>query len=150
MNLPDDCRLTYWMRQETWYDRDIRNPGDRPTIQIVAAADGGGCAWEFDIEEHDFRSHTAVRLRIFQDAWAAFVEVPELFAALAAEQPTTLAAVRAILERIGAVDTTDRVPPPSVRAQRLAQLRREIAELEALDSPPEPAPRPSTPAGDPQ
>lgn len=105
-------RLEYIIAKEAWWRDATRNIDPDPYISVIKAHRGGGCDWEFQITD---RSRTiksaAVRIGIFDDAFAAFTEIPELFAALAAERPTTLDAVRKILDRIGAVDATERTRP---------------------------------------
>ena len=108
MNLPEDTHLAYSVFHEAWY---ASVPGNvrQPEIGVAASAEGsgGGVAWEFAVEEVDL-SPTAIRVRVFDDAFAAFAEMPEFFAALAAEKITTLAQVRELLDRLGAVDETSR------------------------------------------
>lgn len=108
MNLPEDTRLAYIVSHESWY---ARYPGivGAPEISISASVPGDGSAWNFSIEEKDFGSHgTAICLKIFEDAFAAFADIPEFFAALAADGVTTLDGVRKLLDSLGAVDETKR------------------------------------------
>jgi hypothetical protein len=106
-NLPDDCHLAYIVSHEAWYANAL--PERHPEINVVAAADGGGCAWEFTVEEVDLGSGgTPIRVKVFDDAFAAFEQMPEFFAFLAAEKTDTLDGVRSILDRMGAADETER------------------------------------------
>ena len=83
MQLPEDCRLAYIVSHEAWYARSM--PDRQPEMSVMAAAEGGGCAWEFTITEADFenRGMHPISVRLFDDAFAAFAQIPEFFAALA-------------------------------------------------------------------
>lgn len=111
MKLDEDCTLNYIITHEAWYwmpDRQHRRCVRVGSDDVV----GGGCAWEFMIEEHVFSpSQSALRVGLFDDAWQAFDQVPELFAALAADRPQTFDALRIVLDRIGAHDATEREQP---------------------------------------
>ena len=109
MNLPEGTRLAYIISHEAWY---ARYPGivRRPDINISASVPGDGCAWEFSVEDVDQGQHgTAIQLRMFYDAFAAFADIPEFFAALPGV--TTLDGVRKQLDALGAVDETRREQP---------------------------------------
>ena len=116
MNIPPDTRFAYAVTHEAWYCTAIRTH-DRQSVLIQAAADGGGVAWEFIVEqvEHfqidNLGCGPALRLKMFDDAWDAFVQVPEFFSALQAKRPQHLTALREILDEIGAVDITARTDP---------------------------------------
>jgi hypothetical protein len=105
VNLPDNCELVYIVPAEAWYSDVIRE--HRPIVSVVAAARGGGAAWEFDVEQHELDGPT-LRLRMFHGSWDAFEQIPEFFAALHEESPRTLVDLRAMLDRIGARDATAR------------------------------------------
>lgn len=110
MNLPDDCTLAYTVNHESKYYRLYREATGTMTgrsLGVAASASGGGVAWEFVVEEHRL-GKGAVQLQIFDDAFAALAQIPEFFAALAEQEPTSLDAVRAILDELGAVDQTTR------------------------------------------
>lgn len=107
--LPEDTHLAYVVSHEAWY---AQTPGviDHPEINISASAEGngGGVAWEFTVEEVDLGSHgPAIRAKVFDDAFAAYTQLPEFFARLAGGI-TTLKQVQALLDDLGAVDETDR------------------------------------------
>lgn len=111
--LPEDTHLAYIVSHEAWY---ARTPGviDHPEINVMASAkgSGGGVAWEFMVEEVDLgRGEPAIRVKVFDDAFAAFAQIPEFFAAIAETPPQTLKAVRAALDAMGAVDETERHGP---------------------------------------
>lgn len=100
-------RLEFIIGDEAWYA-----PANRridPYISVMKNAAAGGCAWEFVIVD---RSRTierqAIQVKVFDEAFPAFVEFTPLFTALAVEQPNTLDGVRAILERLGFADITPR------------------------------------------
>jgi hypothetical protein len=108
--MPEDCHLAYVVSHEAWY---ARQPGivDQRHIMVMASSSGGGCAWEFSVTEHDFGSHgRAIKVGVFDDAFAAFAQIPEFYAALVAEKVETLDETRALLDRMGAVDETERTP----------------------------------------
>ena len=109
--LPEDTHLAYTVSHEAWY---ASTPGivSGPEIGIAASGEGsgGGVAWEFAVEEVDLGSHgKVIRLRIFDDAFAAYSQIPEFFAALDSEKIGSLDEVRDLLDRLGAVDETKRV-----------------------------------------
>lgn len=105
--LPEDTHLAYVISHEAWYANSI--PDRNPEINVMASAEGGGVAWEFTVEEVDLGSSgPAIRVKVFEDAFAAFTQLPEFFALLAAEKTDTLDGVRGILDRLGAVDETER------------------------------------------
>ncbi|MDH2424792.1 hypothetical protein [Sphaerisporangium sp. TRM90804] len=106
MQMPDGCRLAYVVAHEAWYGQ-VLGVVDRPRVWVAAAA-GGGVEWEFSVEEVDY-GHRAIRVDIFHDAFDAFRQIPEFFAALAEQRTTTLPEVVAILAGMGAVDQTERV-----------------------------------------
>jgi hypothetical protein len=107
MQLPEDTHLAYIVSHEAWYARAL--PDSRPEINVMAAATGGGVAWEFTVEEVDLGSHgPAIRVKVFDDAFEAFAQIPEFFAALAAGQAGTLGDLREILDSMGAADETQR------------------------------------------
>lgn len=109
--IADDCVLTYLVCAETWYANTL-NDADSPDLYISATSNEGGQHWEFGvIDRTAVMGHPCLELRLFSDALAALADLPEFFAAMAAEQPRDLNAVRAILDRIGAVDGTVRERP---------------------------------------
>jgi len=107
MNLPEDCTLAYIIGHESRY---WMHEQPRPRyVRVGADSIRGGCAWEFMIEEHVFTSReSALRVCLFDDAWEAFHQVPELFAALTDDRPRNFAQLSAVLDRIGAHDITPR------------------------------------------
>jgi len=98
--LPEGTHLAYVVAHEAWYRKVV----DQPAIQVAAAADGGQ-AWGFTVDEYSFG---AIHVGVFEDAFAAFAQIPEFFAALASEGAATLDDVRRILDAMGAADETDR------------------------------------------
>ena len=114
MNLTDGATLTYTVSHEAWYSRVVERP------EIVVSGPG----WEFVVTEHDHGDRNPIRVGVFEDAFAAFAQIPEFFAALAEQQPGTLTGVRAILDEMGATDETPRVSP---LRERPVSLRDRIA-----------------------
>jgi hypothetical protein len=105
MNLSPDCTLGYIVGHEAWYWMPDR--GRKRYIRV--GSDHDGCDWEFMIEEYVFSSReSALRVCLFGDSWQAFEQVPELFAALAADRPRDFDELRTVLDRIGAKDITER------------------------------------------
>jgi hypothetical protein len=65
--------------------------------------------WEFVVVEYDFGKGAVPHLEMFSDSWAAFEQVPELFAGLRDEADgADLEAVIGLLDQLGAVDVTER------------------------------------------
>jgi hypothetical protein len=104
--IDEDCTLTYVVQRETWYASSWS--AEKPAISVVAGADGGGCKWEFVVEQHSL-SGDVLRLQMFGDALDAFADIPEFFTALRDQKPSSLAELRVLLEGIGAKDATERV-----------------------------------------
>lgn len=125
--MPDGCFFAYVISKEAWYADVVR----APEVNVSASAEDGGVAWEFSVEEVDLGSHTAIRVKVFDDAFAAFEQVPGFFAALAAEKPLTLAEIVGILDRLGARDTTERVNPndPAGRQSVPASVRNSLLSM---------------------
>ena len=105
--LPEDTHLAYVVTHEAWYANAL--PDRCPEINVMAAAEGGGVAWEFTVEEVDLGSSgPAIRVKVFDDAFAAFAQIPQFFAVLASEGVASLRDVRATLDGMGAADETER------------------------------------------
>lgn len=113
-------RLSYVISHEAYYRSVI--DGREINVQREALTKDGhhdGVHWEFGFEWHDLPSHgDAVQLKMFDDAWQAFSEIPELFAALARRHTgpdgtvsMPPAAVAALLDEHGFTDTTPREQP---------------------------------------
>lgn len=109
--LPDGCVLGYTVLYEAWYGELA---SDRE-ISVSAAAPGGGCAWEFIVEEIELGGQQCARVKVFDDAFAAFVQIPEFFIALAERKPNTTVEVIRILNGLGARDLTERDWPAAYR-----------------------------------
>ena len=108
MQLPEDCHLAYIVTHEAWYANAM--PDRQPEIYVTATTEDDGSAWEFGIREADFENRGVhpISVHVFDDAFAAFAQIPEFFAALAAEEVTTLGGVRTLLANLGAADETER------------------------------------------
>lgn len=137
MELPEDCFLAYVVQHEAWYYEPNRAAGvsGGRSLNISASSRGGGVAWEFSVEEHPHNGG-GVKISMFDDAFPALVQVPEFFAALNGDEvPESVTAVRAILDRIGAADTTERVNPRYVdrRAELAAKVEQAQTELDRYD-----------------
>lgn len=128
MQLPEGTYLSYHASHEAWHWEMSRNHGDPPQFVIAAQYPEGGSAWSFSVVRDEY----GAQLRTYEDGWRAFVDVPEFFAGLAElGDNTTLEQVRALLDRLGAVDETPRVRPEQV-SQELQDAER-LAEIEARE-----------------
>ena len=109
MNIPEDCYLAYVVSHEAWYwEAACASVGDKPHLNVQAAAHGGGVAWEFEVSEHYLGDQFCTRIEMFDDAYAAFADIPEFFALMREHQPGALREVRGILDGLGAADVTKR------------------------------------------
>lgn len=121
-----EARLTYVIVGECWYASSL-DQVDRSSIEITALVPGNGCLWHFGLFEHETDkggddipgapAENTLRLEIFADGFAAFAEIPGFFRNLARYQPTSIAEVRATLDRMGAADLTPRVNPSTVTGE---------------------------------
>jgi len=113
MNLPEGTHLAYTVWHEAWYAQAVEQAHERPNLMVAASAkgNGGGVAWEFQVSQYELGGKAVTRVLMFDDAYAALVQVPEFFAALAEYQPPTLDDVQEILHQFGAVDETERESP---------------------------------------
>ena len=118
MNLPEGTHLAYVVSGEAWYASAARR--EIPDLMVMASAEGagGGEEWEFQITEQELGGEMCTRVKMFNDSYAAFTQMPEFFAVLARTQPKTLADVRSVLAGFGAVDETKRVSPYADDADR--------------------------------
>jgi hypothetical protein len=105
MNLPEGTHLAFTDYRHAWYDMKER------AIDISAADDSGqGSAWGFIVAEVDTGEHgTAIQVRVFEGAFAAFTAILEFFASL--DGVTTLDGVAELLQVLGATDETVTEPP---------------------------------------
>lgn len=94
--------LRYTIIHEAWY----RHVTESIEIVVGRYDPDGGCYWEFTVRKV---GDIGVRVDVFDDAWAAFTEIPEFFARLAAiGRRATLDDVRGILDGLGSQDATQR------------------------------------------
>jgi len=132
VNLPDDTHLAYIVSHEAYYWAAAKVPGEKPHLNVQAAASGGGVAWEFDVSEHFLGNAHCTRIEMFDDAYAAFADVPEFFALMREHRPGTLREVRGILDGLGAADETKRTDPYAARQKVVAgAVVTDSGELEA-------------------
>ena len=117
MMLSEGVHLAYTIFHEAWY-ADVPPGVACPSIGVAAVAEegGGGGSWSFVVEEADFDPHP-VSVRLFDDAFVAFAQVPEFFAELASGRVKDLQAVRKLLDSMGAVDETERTQEDSRSAR---------------------------------
>lgn len=103
MSLPEGTHLVYMDNR--------RNQGHRrEVIEVMLRPIGGGTwatsEWKFGVEEYDLFGTNPICVEVFDDAFAAFTQIPEFFTSLATENITTLDALEALLLRLGAADET--------------------------------------------
>jgi hypothetical protein len=111
--IPRDAAFTYVISHEAWYSGVVKGR----EINVQAAHEEGGVYWEFSVEEVDLgQQQPSIRVKVFDDAFAAFAQIPAFFAALAADQVASLAGVVAVLDRLGAADVTERTGPDGIRS----------------------------------
>jgi hypothetical protein len=110
--IDNDCTLTYIIVKEAWYASSCAD--EPPSILVAATADGDGSKWEFEVQERELGGKTCLRLKMFDDAFEAFYDIPEFFLRLRGYQPRTLRELRMLLDHIGAVDATKRARPSRV------------------------------------
>jgi len=135
MKLANGTKLSYHVTEESWYAR-MPSPGrgglqpEHPEVFIGAYHPDGSATWEFAVRDHVWRGGGhALRLEMFSDSWAALREMPEFFEALSgSDPPSTLDDVKALLDSLGAVDTTERIAP----AGTCDGLRRLADQLEGI------------------
>jgi len=102
MNLPEGTHLAWTDFRRTWYAS--RNPVREISISTRD--------WSFQIAEVNLGGHgTALQLRIFEDAFAAFTQIPEFFRELALVPCLTLDGAAFLLSELGAVDETPEDAP---------------------------------------
>jgi hypothetical protein len=107
--LPSGGYLTYSVAAEAYYYHTVGREEPSITVMSSHTGRGGGVSWEFQVVDRSERiGQLALRVEIFDDAWAAFVEVPEIFAAMAAGTVKSLNDLRTLLDGLGAVDETTR------------------------------------------
>lgn len=104
MTETSEVYLAYVVSHEAWYAPHLMSPPE--SVQVQNASTGGGVKWEFCIERV---RDIGIQVQIFDDAWDAFVEVPDLFRELQAlGANTNLDEVREVLDRLGFKDITAR------------------------------------------
>ena len=126
-DLPEGATLTYWLAHETWSHRlphYVPRMETEPTLYIHVRSEDTGTSWTITLVEHDGRY---LSVEMFSDSFEAFTRMPEFFTALALTRVTSLDGARALLDNMGATDTTDRLAP-----KHICDNLRELAdELEA-------------------
>lgn len=106
--LPDDTYLAYVVSHEAWYATEVGR-ADEPSIYVQASAGvNNGVTWEFEITEVHLTRDPGLKVGMFDDAFAAFAQIPWFFAALADQGYATLDGIRDLLDTHGAVDQTKR------------------------------------------
>lgn len=104
----NDHRWEYIVSHEAWYAAVLDDKTRGIDIR-KASAEGGGVYWEFGIRWIPLFGRECPKVSIFDDAWAAFREIPEFFSGLydmgENAQPD---AVTALLDRCGFIDVTER------------------------------------------
>jgi hypothetical protein len=111
---------TYYLSHEAWYSRVPGYPDREPEIMVSVGR------LEFAIRQV---SNIGVQVAVFDDMWKAFVDLPDLFAALAelSGRRVYLDEVRGILDHLGFVDVTQRTSP------HLDNVAQDVAARKAME-----------------
>ncbi|HCT78572.1 MAG TPA: hypothetical protein DGT23_18725 [Micromonosporaceae bacterium] len=111
--MPEGTHLAYTVCREgeQWVVAPNSRPhGNNAFIEIRASNRERLLPWEFDVVEDDLGGETALRIHMYDDAWQAFTQIPDLFAAFAAlaanDTEMSLGDVIELLKSLGAVDET--------------------------------------------
>lgn len=93
-----DYRLEYSESHIAWPRQQFT-----PEITVSRAHTGGGVHWEFTIEWKELGKRLVPLVRMFNDSWAAYLEIPALFVALAEQHDTYISPddMAALLDRLG-------------------------------------------------
>ena len=112
--LPAGTHLAYVVDHHSWW-WPLQPVHERQCAVMIMASgrgSGGGIAWEFAVTEHTLLQPTPyLRLGMFDHAWPAFTQIPDLFTALAAGSIRNLDALCRLLDEMGAINETDTVNP---------------------------------------
>jgi hypothetical protein len=121
-------KLVYTHYSKAWYrDRELMVEAHMPLldeigVQRIAMDDNGrydGTVWDFRIALYELGGVLTWRVKVWEDGWAAFVDVPQLFQELAPMRPLPDAVtipgipdlptqdIIALLERHGFADTSE-------------------------------------------
>jgi hypothetical protein len=107
-------RRTFVNTGEAWYRGTAMDNGVVDDLNImVSERPNDGVLYEFSIKWRMLNGQAIPKVEVFEDAWMAFSELPDLFAWLAAQHdkcPPPADVVAALLE-LGFVDETDRIGP---------------------------------------
>lgn len=112
MKLSENCELAYTVGREAWYH--ATDPERKPYIRVGADHREGGCEWEFMVTEYPYNGG-CIRMEMFDETFVAMVQVPEFFRGLTERNVGSLVQLRALLDDIGARDTTERANPYASR-----------------------------------
>lgn len=111
---PEGYAFGYMLTREAYYWNDATFPNDKNVamVGLYSIDNHGGCKWEFAIDQEN-QSGLPLRVKVFDDAWAAFAAVPEFFTALASHtkgsgNASDLTEVVEILDGLGFLDLTER------------------------------------------
>ncbi len=77
--MTDKTRMQFIQMSRAYYYSNQIREGIEEEINITKAHIDGGCDWEFNIVWRPLGGQSVPRLEIFDDAWIAFAEIPELF-----------------------------------------------------------------------
>ena len=111
------AEFTYIVHSRCWYadtvphrDKTLEN------VTITKPAEGGGVHWEFGIRLRILSPNSEYPTRawlvdVYDDAWAAFRELPPFFSRLSDMKKPTLKKLEGILRECGIVDDTPTVNP---------------------------------------
>lgn len=111
----EDLFRAYIVSYEAWY-ADLARV--EPEIMVQLASRDGGVKWEFGIR---LTRIDTLRVEMFAGSWTAFVDCPDLFAALAdldTDAKVGFHEIRVVLDRLGFRDVTERTSPYASNVRR--------------------------------
>ncbi len=76
--MADKTRMQFVQMSRAYY-RDSIHRDAKDEISITEAHIDGGCEWEFSVKWHELGGASVPRIEIYEDAWIAFAQIPELF-----------------------------------------------------------------------
>ena len=109
--MTDETRLAFVISHEAWYWKAAKPPETVYEIDVQRRYDGGGVEWEFSVVwERLGTPELCMCLRIWDDAFEAFIDIPAFFVALAELRAPTPGpdVIAGLLLSLGFEDVTER------------------------------------------
>ncbi|MEV6774416.1 hypothetical protein AB0N05_37845 [Nocardia sp. NPDC051030] len=115
-----DVQLSYTLWHE-WWNPPARS--SKPMVNVrMETEDGLETAWEFDVIEvappQADGTGSALDVSIFTDGFPAFHSFAPFFAELATRRTPSFSDVVEMLDKLGAIDLTERTAPAETAATR--------------------------------